>query len=230
MPSESLIQELSAIAARRLGGNLRLLGLYGSGADRPETAHDLDFFLVVDAVESCVLPATRDCRDRYPSVQFFVLSAAEYACLPAFYRFQFAFVRTLRGDLALPEPRRDDAVDAITHGFTDTLHTLRRQYKRREWAAADDWARQTWWNLKSFRYALLDTCWLLRRERPRDPDRAAVILEAEGLSRAARAVTEWPEMDAAAKQLLREPLAWVTRWEQLVSAAYAEVRPYLATK
>jgi len=230
MPSGALIDSLADIAARRLGGNLRLLGLYGSGADRPEAARDLDFLLVVDAVENCILPATRDCRDVYSSVQFFILNAAEYAALPGFYRFQFAFARRLRGDLTLPEPSRADAIDSITHGFTDSLRTLRQQYKRREWTAGDDWARQVWWNLKSFKYALHDTCWLLRRERPSDPSRAALILQAEGLDNAARIVTEFPDLDTLARQLLREPQAWLLRWEPLVTAAYAEVRPFLRGK
>lgn len=230
MPSAALIDSLADVAARRLGGNLRLLALYGSGADRPATAHDLDFLLVVDAVENCILPATRDCRDLYPSVQFFIINAAEYKALPGFYRFQFAFARRLRGDLNLPEPARADAIDSITHGFTDSLRTLRQQYKRREWTAGDDWARQVWWNLKSFRYALLDACWLLRRERPSDPSRAALILQAEGLDTAARIVTEFPTLEIVARQLLRDPQAWLLRWEPLVTAAYAEVRPYLGAK
>ena len=181
MPSAALIEELATVAARRLGGNLRLLAVYGSAAERPEAAHDLDFLLVVDAVENCVTHATRDCRDLFPNVQFFVLSAAEFAVLPGFYRFQWAFARPLRGGLALPAPTRADAVVSITQGYTDTLRTLRQQFKRREWAIGDDWARQVWWNLKSFKYATLDVCWLLRRERPRDVGRAALILQAEGL-------------------------------------------------
>ena len=230
MPSTTLIEELTTIAAGRLGGNLRLMGLYGSAAENPEKAHDLDFLLVVDAVENCVTHATRDCRDRSPNVQFFVLSAAEYAVLPSFYRFQFAFVRSLRGDLPLPPVRREDALESITHGFTDSLRTLRQQFKRREWAIADDWARQSWWNLKSFRYALLDTCWLLRDERPRDIDRAALILEAAGLDQSAKAVVEWPSLERAATLLKQSPLPWVMRWEALISAAYTEVRPLLRTK
>ena len=71
-----------------------------------------------------------------------------------------------RRPVAAARIRREDALESITHGFTDSLRTLRQQFKRREWAIADDWARQSWWNLKSFRYALLDTCWLLREERP----------------------------------------------------------------
>lgn len=230
MPSASLIDDLAEIAARRLGGNLRLLALYGSGATVPETAHDLDFLLVVDAVENCVTFATQDCRDRYPQVQFFVVNSAEYAALSHFYRFQFAFARKLSGDLALPEPRREDAVEAITHGFTDTLHTLRRQLKRREWAMADDWARQVWWNLKSFKYATLDACWLLRREWTTDVERAALILEAGGLTQAARAVTEWPDLETAARQLKSNPLQWIERWEKTITAAYAEIRPLLSGK
>ena len=230
MPSADVITQLAAIAAKRLGGNLRLLALYGSGADRPEAAHDLDFLLVVDAVENCVTHATRDCRALYPSVQFFVLSAAEYAALPGFYRFQFAFASKLSGDLSLPAPTREDAVDSITHGYTDTLRTLRQQFKRREWAMGDDWARQVWWNLKSFKYATLDVCWLLRRERPTDPERAALILEAEGLQKAARALTEWPDLEPLAVRLRRDPLSWVLHWEPLIAAAYAEVRPYLRGK
>jgi hypothetical protein len=175
MRQAGVIDELSSTAARRLGGNLRLLGIYGSGAVRPVTAHDLDFLLVVDAVENCVTYATRDCRKIAPNVQFFVLNTAEYAVLPAFYRIQFAFARKLKGDLALPEPRKSDAVQAIEQGFTDTLRTLRQQFKRKEWSAADDWARQVWWNLKSFKYALLNTCWLLRGEHPQDVERAALI-------------------------------------------------------
>ena len=230
MPSAALIEELTAVAAGRLGGNLRLLGLYGSAAEQPERAHDLDFLLVVDAVESCVTQATRDCRDLSPNVQFFVLSAAEYAVLPAFYRFQFAFARPLRGDLPLPAATREDAYESITHGFTDSLRTLRQQFKRREWAIADDWARQCWWNLKSFKYALLDTCWLLRGERPHDTDRAAVILEAAGLDNAARAVVEWPSLETAVRLLKQSPLPWVMRWEALIAAAYTEVRPVLRRK
>ena len=106
MPTPAVISQLSSIAAKRLGGNLRLLALYGSAADRPLEAHDLDFFLVVDAVENCVTHATRDCRDVFPSVQFFVLSADEYAVLPGFYRFQLAFAQSLcrRSDPARPDP------------------------------------------------------------------------------------------------------------------------------
>jgi len=230
MPSAARIDELATIAANRLGGNLRLLALYGSGAGNPQAAHDLDFFLVVDAVESCVTHATRDCRDVHPNVQFFVVSTAEYALLPAFYRFQFAFAHLLKGDLTLPVARREDAVESITHGYTDTLRTLRQQFKRREWAIADDWARQCWWNLKSFQYASLDVCWLLRRERPFDPERAALILEADGLPHAAQAITEWPDLETAARQLKSRPLDWLFRWEALVSAAYAEVRPVLRSK
>lgn len=230
MPSTAVIQQLAGTAAKRLGGNLRLLALYGSGADRPQEAHDLDFLLVVDAVENCVTHATRDCRDIFPSVQFFVLSAAEYESLPGFYRFQFAFAHKLSGTLELPTPTREDAVDSITHGYTDTLRTLRQQFKRRDWAMADDWARQVWWNLKSFKYATLDVCWLLRRERPTDTDRAALILEAEGLENAARVLTEWPELEPLAKRLLRDPLSWVLYWEPLIAAAYTEVRPYLRGK
>ena len=117
MPAPVLIDQLSQIATKRLGGNLRLLALYGSAADRPLEAHDLDFFLVVDAVENCVTHATRDCRDLFPQVQFFVLSAEEYAVLPGFFRFQFAFARQLAGDLTLPLPSREDAMA--------TLRTLR---------------------------------------------------------------------------------------------------------
>jgi hypothetical protein len=230
MPTAAVISQLSTVAARRLGGNLRLLALYGSAADRPEAAHDLDFFLVVDAVENCVTHATRDCRDLFPQVQFFVLSAEEYTALPGFFRFQFAFARTLAGELALPTPTREDAIDSITHGFTDTLRTLRQQLKRRDWAIGDDWARQVWWNLKSFRYATLDVCWLLRRERPTDIERAALILEAEGLSNAARTLTEWPELEALATRLKRDPISWVLHWEPRITAAYAEVRPYLRGK
>ena len=227
MPDAQLIDTLAETAARRLGGNMRLMAVYGSGASRPSTAHDLDFLLVVDAVENCVTFATRDCRDIAPNVQFFVLNASEYAILPGFYRFQFAFARFLRGNLALPEPRRADAIASITHGFTDTLRTLRQQYKRREWTSADDWARQVWWNLKSFKYALFDLCWLLRSERPVDVERASLILVAEGLPNSARALTEWPDLDRAALELQRQPLAWIGRWEPLLSAAYAEVRPLL---
>ncbi len=230
MPSAALIEELATVAARRLGGNLRLLGLYGSAAQNPEQAHDLDFLLVVDAVENCVTHATRDCRDIYAQTQFFVVNAAEFAVLPAFYRFQFAFVRPLRGGLALPPVRREDAIESITHGFTDSLRTIRQQFKRREWAIADDWARQVWWNLKSFKYAGLDACWLLRGERPTDIARAAVILESAGLDHAARAVSEWPELEDAARQLKQSPIPWLVRWEALISAAYAEVRPLLRAK
>jgi len=227
MPTADVISQLAATAARRLGGNLRLLALYGSAADRPQEAHDLDFLLVVDAVESCVTLATRDCRDLFPQVQFFVLSAAEYASLPGFYRFQFAFARVLSGGLALPAPTRDDAIDSITHGFTDTLRTLRQQFKRREWAMGDNWVRQVWWNLKSFQYAALDVCWLLRRERPSDKSRAALILEAEGLPKAARALTEWPDLETAAQRLKSDPISWLMHWEPLIAAAYAEVRATL---
>ena len=227
MPSAELIEEMATVAARRLGGNLRLLAIYGSAADDPLAAHDLDFLLVVEAVENCVDLATRDCRDLFPNVQFFVLTAAEFAVLPAFYRFQCAFARPLRGALALPTPNRADAVVSITQGYTDTLRTLRQQFKRREWAIADDWARQVWWHLKSFKYATLDVCWLLRRERPRDVGRAALILQAEGLEDAARAITDWPTLEGAAAQLKHDPLPWLVRWERLVSAAYAEIRPLL---
>lgn len=230
MPSDALIEELATVAARRLGGNLRLLGLYGSAAQAPERAHDLDFLLVVDAVENCVTYATRDCRDIYSKVQFFAVNAAEFAALPAFYRFQFAFVRPLRGQLALPPARREDAVESITHGFTDSLRTIRQQFKRREWAIADDWARQVWWNLKSFKYALLDVCWLLRGERPTDVERATVILEGAGLDKCARAVSEWPDLEGAARQLKQSPIPWLLRWEALITASYAEVRPLLRVK
>jgi len=230
MPNADLIEQLATVAAKRLGGNLRLLALYGSAAENPLPAHDLDFLLVVDAVENCVTQATRGCRDIYPNVQFFVLNADEYRVLPAFYRFQFAFARPLRGTLALPPPLRADAVDSILQGFTDTLRTMRQQFKRREWAIADDWARQVWWDLKSFKYATLDLCWLLRGERPQDVDRAALILEVQGLTAAAKAVSEWPDLETAAAQLKTEPLRWLMRWEKLVSAAFAEVRPLLVSK
>ncbi|MEO7719894.1 MAG: hypothetical protein ABIY70_27120 [Capsulimonas sp.] len=230
MPSAALIDQLVDVAARRLGGNLRLLALYGSAADNPLTAHDLDFFLVVDAVENCVTYATRDCRDLYPNVQFFVVNSREYEILPAFYRFQFAFAKQLRGNLTLPEPNRRDAEEAIRHGFTDTLRTMRQQFKRREWAAGDDWARQVWWNLKSFKYATLDVCWLIRKERTRDVNRAALILEAEGMNSAAKALSEWPELEAAAQQLLTNPKAWLMRWEPLITAAYLEIMPLLTSK
>jgi hypothetical protein len=227
MPSAALIEDLATVAARRLGGNLLLLALYGSAADRPEAAHDLDFLLVVDAVENCVTHATRDCRDLFPNVQFFVVSRAEYAVLPSFYRFQCAFARPLRGTLELPVPTKSDAIVSITHGYTDSLRTLRQQFKRREWAIADDWARQAWWNLKSFKYASLDVCWLLRQERPRDVGRAALILQAEGLENAATALTAWPDLETAATQLKHEPIAWLMRWEHLISTAYTEVRKVL---
>lgn len=231
MPTPTVISQLSAIATKRLGGNLRLLALYGSAADRPLEAHDLDFFLVVDAVENCVTHATRDCRDLFPQVQFFVLSASEYTVLPGFFRFQFAFADILAGELALPTPTREDALDSITHGYTDTLRTIRQQLKRRDWAIGDDWARQVWWNLKSFRYATFDLCWLLRRERPTDTGRAALILEAEGLSAAARALTEWPaDLETLATRLKRDPISWVLHWEPRISAAYTEIRPYLRGK
>ncbi|BDI32894.1 hypothetical protein CCAX7_49450 [Capsulimonas corticalis] len=230
MPSATLIDQLVDIAARRLGGNLKLLALYGSAADNPQAAHDLDFLLVVDAVENCVTYATRDCRTLFPNVQFFVMNTREYELLPAFYRFQFAFAKPLRGDLALPAATRRDAEEAIRHGYTDTLRTMRQQFKRRDWIAGDDWARQVWWNLKSFKYATLDVCWLLRKERPRDIGRAALILEAEGLASAAKAINEWPELDIAAQQLLHNPIAWLMRWEPLITAAYAEVMPLLSAK
>jgi len=230
MPTQAVIQQLATVAAKRLGGNLRLLALYGSAADRPQTAHDLDFLLVVDDVENCVTFATRDCRDIFPQVQFFVVSVAEYAALPSFFRFQFAFAHVLSGNLPLPVPTREDAIEAITHGYTDTLRTLRQQFKRREWAMADDWARQVWWNLKSFKYATLDVCWLLRCERPTDISHAALILEAEGLTNAARALTEWPSLETAAQRLLRDPIPWLKYWEALINAAYAEVRPCLRGK
>ena len=231
MPTQRMVEQLAALAGNRLGGNLRLLGIYGSGSTRPEAAPDLDFLLVVDYVENCVTYASRDCRDLYPNVQFFVLSAAEYACLPRFFRFQFAFAHKLLGDLELPEPSREDAVESIQHGFTDTLRTLRQQFKRREWAIADDWARQTWWNLKSFKYALHDTCWLLRQQRPPDAETASLILLSEGMNASAEALTDWPaSVEIAAQQLLRNPLPWIVRWERRVSAAYGEVRPYLHLK
>jgi hypothetical protein len=228
MPSMALIEQIATVVARRLGGNLRLLALYGSGADDPETARDLDFLLIVDAVESCVTHATRDARDLFPNIQFFALTMAEFSHLPGFYRFQCAFAKPLRGTLSLPPPTREDAIDAITHEYTDTLRILRQQLKRREWAIADDWARQVWWNLKSFKYAALDVCWLLRQERPRDIGRAALILQAEGLEQTAIALTAWPSLETAANQLQHKPIAWVMRWEHLVSAAYAEIRPYLS--
>ena len=40
-------------------------------------------------------------------------------------------------------------------------------------------------------------------------------------------MTEWPDLETAAVQLKHEPIAWLMRWEHLVSAAYAEVRPLL---
>jgi len=230
MPNAALIEQLASVAAKRLGGNLRLLALYGSAVENPLPAHDLDFFLVVDAVESCVAQATQDCRDIYPNIQFFVLNTEEYRVLPGFYRFQFAFARPLRGSLTLPSPARADAVDSILQGYTDTLRTMRQQFKRREWAIADDWARQVWWDLKSFKYATLDLCWLLRGERPQDIGRAALILEVQGLTAAAQAVSEWPDLEAAATQLKTEPLRWLMRWERLVSTAFAEVRPLLISK
>jgi hypothetical protein len=228
MPSQELIDQLTETAKRRLGGNLRLFGIYGSGAYNPEAAADLDFVLVVDYVENCVTHATRDCRDLYPSVQFFVLSAEEYAVLPRFYRFQLAFAKKLVGDLSLPVASREDAIESIEHGFVDSLRTLRQQFKRREWAIADDWARQTWWNLKSFKYALLDTCWLIRGTRTRDSESASLTLLSEGLDNAAAAIVEWPRsLEIAANQLSRDPLPWIVRWEAKINAAYAEVRPYL---
>lgn len=230
MPSAALIEELATVAAKRLGGNLRLLALYGSAVENPAAAHDLDFFLVVDAVENCVTHATQSCRDIYPNIQFFVMNTAEYAVLPPFYRFQFTFARPLRGSLALPETRRTDAIDSVLQGFTDSLRTMRQQYKRRDWAIADDWARQVWWDLKSFKYALLDFCWLLRGERPFDVGRAALILQVQGLDNAARAVAEWPDLETAATQLKTEPLRWLMRWEKLITLAYAEVRPLLKFK
>jgi len=136
-------------------------------------------------------------------------------------------LRALDGALALPTPTREDAIASITQGYTDTLRTLRQQYKRREWAIADDWARQVWWNLKSFQYASLDVCWLLRQERPTDKGRAALILEAEGLSNAARALTEWMDLDGVTNRLKRDPISWLLHWEPLISAAYSEVRPLL---
>jgi hypothetical protein len=228
MATEKLILQLSNIVRQRLGGNLRLLGIYGSGADLSESASDLDFLLVCDFVENCVTFATRDCRDLYPSVQFFVLSTNEFEVLPRFYRFQLAFAKKLAGDLELPAANRDDAVESIEHGFVDTPRTLRQQFKRREWAIADDWARQTWWNLKSFKYALFDTCWLIRGDRTRDPDAASLILLGEGLDNAAGAIAEWPRsLDLAARQLSKDPLLWIARWEARINASYAEVRPYL---
>jgi hypothetical protein len=228
MPSQRLIQQISETVERRLGGNLRLLGLYGTGADQPDSASDLDFVLVCDYVENCVTHATREAKDLYPSVQFFVLSAPEYAALPRFYRFQIAFAKKLVGNLDLPSPTRDDAVESIEHGFIDTLRTLRQQFKRREWSMADDWARQTWWNLKSFKYALLDTCWIIRGTRTRDPETASLILLSEGLDNAASAIVDWPRsLDSAAQQLTRDPLVWISRWEARINAAYTEVRPFL---
>lgn len=230
MPNAALIEQLATLTAQRLGGNLRLLALYGSAAESPQAAHDFDFFLVVDAVENCVAIALQECRDLYPNIQFFVLSTDEYAALPGFYRFQFAFGRHLRGDLSLPVPTRADAVESILQGYTDTLRTLRQQFKRREWAIADDWARQVWWDLKSFKYATLDFCWLLRGERTHDVGRAALILQVQGLNAAAEAVSEWPALDAAAVQLKTDPLRWLNRWERLLTAAYAEIRPLLKGK
>ena len=227
MPTALQIDQLASAATKRLGGNLRLLGIYGSAADRPDGAHDIDFLLVVDAVESCVSIATSECRAIYPRVQFFVLTALEYAVLPGFFRFQFAFARKLAGDLELPQPGVPDAVESITHGYTDTLRTLRQQFKRREWTAADEWAKQCWWNLKSFKYATLDSCWLLRKERPTDVERASVILNADGLDQAARAIVEWPDLDTAANQLTRDPVLWISRWELIISGAYSEVRRVL---
>ena len=55
-------------------------------------------------------------------------------------------------------------------------------------------------------------------------------MEADGLSQAARAVTEWPDLETAARQLKQNPLAWIGRWEPLIAAAYAEIRPLLAGK
>ena len=166
----------------------------------------------------------------FPQVQFFVLSAAEYAVCRAFSGFN----SPLPGPSPVTSPclcrRGEDAIDSITHGFTDTLRTIRQQFKRRDWTIGDDWARQVWWNLKSFRYATLDLCWLLRRERPTDISRAALILEAEGLAAAARALTEWPELEALTTRLKRDPISWVLHWEPRISAAYAEVRPYLRGK
>ena len=230
MPQAALVDQLAAVAARRLGGNLRLLAVYGTAADNPLLAHDIDFLMVVDDVACCAAHASRDCRDLSPNVQFFILSTPEYAALPAFYRFQFAFARALHGDLPLPAPTRADAAESITHGFTDTLHTLRRQFKRREWAIGDDWARQVWWHLKSAHYAALDCCWLLRGERPRDPARASLILSSAGLTDTARVVAEWPELEAAALACKREPLRFINQWETLVASAYSEVRPLLRGK
>ena len=230
MPSDSLVQELAAIAAGRLGGNLRLLAVYGSAADHPQSAHDIDFILVVDAVESCVTHATQDCRDHYRKVQFFVLNAQEYADLPPVFRFQFTAARKIAGDLSLPTPSIRDAVEAVQHGFTDSLRTLRQQFKRREWAAADDWARQVWWSLKSFKYALYDLCWIIRGERITDPLRAALVLEAEGCTKCARAITEWPSLENASSQLLKDPIQWIHRWELLLSGAYLEARMLLKNR
>ena len=199
-----------------------MLGVFGSAAENPVSAHDIDFFLVVDAVEHCVTYATQDCRARFPQVQFFVMSAEEYARIPTIFRFQIAFAYKITGDLALPIPTQEDAAEAICHGFTDSLRTLRQQFKRNEWTSADDWARQVWWSLKSFKYALLDLCWVIRETRPRDPEVAAVILEGHGLNNCARAVTEWPSLEEASSQLTREPLVWIHRWELIISAAYAE--------
>jgi hypothetical protein len=228
METQKLISSLSDVVERRLGGNLRLFGVYGTGADATDLSTDLDFVLVCDFVENCVTYATRDCRDIYPSVQFFVVNASEYAMLPRYYRFQFAFARKLLGDLELPAPTREDAIESIEHGFVDTLRTMRQQFKRREWIIADDWARQTWWNLKSFKYALLDTCWLIRGTRTRDIESASLTLLGEGLDRAASAIVDWPKsLDIAAEQLTYDPLIWVAKWESRISAAYAEVRPYL---
>jgi hypothetical protein len=229
MPTAQQIEQLAGIAAKRLGGNLRLLGIYGSAADQPDQAHDIDFLLVVDAVENCVAIATSECRALYPRVQFFVLTAAEFAVLPGFFRFQFAFAKKLSGDLYLPAPTVVDAIESITHGYTDTLRTLRQQFKRREWVAADDWAKQCWWNLKSFKYATLDVCWILRQERPSDIDRAAVILKAAGLDQAARALEEWPELEVAARQLTHDPVLWISRWELVISGAYSEARKVIQT-
>jgi hypothetical protein len=228
MQTQKLITNMSEIVEKRLGGNLRLFGVYGSGADAAQATSDLDFILVCDYAENCVTYATRECRDLFPSVQFFVVTAQEYALLPRYYKFQFAFAKKLVGDLELPQPTREDAIESIEHGFIDTLRTLRQQFKRREWTIADDWARQTWWNLKSFKYALMDTCWLIRGSRTRDIEAASLILLSEGLNSSASAILDWPKtLDVAAQQLTHDPLIWVTKWEARINASYSEVRPYL---
>ncbi len=62
----ALVDQLALVASKRLGGNLRLLAIYGTAADNPARAHDIDFLMVVDDIACCAAHATRDCRDLSP--------------------------------------------------------------------------------------------------------------------------------------------------------------------